>query len=135
MTQKKGFILDGFPRTIAQADALEHIVKIDSVVNFDISDDEVIKRLSGRRVCSSCGQSFHIEFVKPKKEGICDSCSGELIIRPDDKIEAIQKRLETYRTQTAPLIDYYTKKNLIVDIDARPASEKVLASFEAKFPH
>ena len=132
---KKGFILDGFPRTIAQADALENIVKIDSVINFDISDDEVIKRLSGRRVCSSCGQSFHIEFVKPKKEGICDSCSGELIIRPDDKIEAIQKRLETYRSQTAPLIDYYTKKNLIVNIDARPASEKVLASFEAKFPH
>ena len=132
---KKGFILDGFPRTIAQADALENIVKIDSVINFDISDDEVIKRLSGRRVCSSCGQSFHIEFVKPKKEGVCDSCSGELMIRPDDKIEAIQKRLETYRSQTAPLIDYYTKKNLIVDIDARPASEKVLASFEAKFPH
>ena len=132
---KRGFILDGFPRTIAQADALENIVKIDSVINFDISDDEVIKRLSGRRVCSSCGQSFHIEFVKPKKEGVCDSCAGELIIRPDDKIEAIQKRLETYRRQTAPLIVYYTKKNLIVDIDARPASEKVLASFEEKFPH
>ena len=131
---KKGFILDGFPRTIAQAEALESIIEIDSVVNFDISDDEVIKRLSGRRICSSCGQSFHVEFVKPKKEGICDSCSGELIIRADDKIEAIQKRLENYRKQTAPLIDYYSKKNLIVNIDARPSSDKVLNSFKLKFP-
>ncbi|UTY30611.1 adenylate kinase [Treponema putidum] len=132
---KNGFILDGFPRTIAQADALENIAKIHSVINFDISDDEVIKRLSGRRVCSSCGKSFHIEFVKPKKEGVCDSCSRELIIRPDDKIEAVQKRLETYRNQTAPLIDYYTKKNLIVNIDARPSTDKVLASFKVKFPN
>ena len=131
---KNGFILDGFPRTIAQAEALESIIEIDSVVNFDISDDEVIKRLSGRRICSSCGQSFHVEFVKPKKEGICDSCSCELIIRADDKIEAIQKRLENYRKQTAPLIDYYSKKNLIVNIDARPSSDKVLNSFKSKFP-
>ena len=131
---KNGFILDGFPRTIAQAEALESIIEIDSVINFDISDDEVIKRLSGRRICSSCGQSFHVEFVKPKKEGICDSCSGELIIRADDKIEAIQKRLENYRKQTAPLIDYYSKKNLIVNIDARPSSDKVLNSFKLKFP-
>ena len=131
---KNGFILDGFPRTIAQAEALESIIEIDSVVNFDISDDEVIKRLSGRRICSSCGQSFHVEFVKPKKEGICDSCSGELIIRADDKIEAIQKRLENYRKQTAPLIDYYSKKNLIVNIDARPSSDTVLNSFKLKFP-
>jgi len=131
---KNGFILDGFPRTIAQAEALESIIEIDSVVNFDISDDEVIKRLSGRRICSFCGQSFHVEFVKPKKEGICDSCSGELIIRADDKIEAIQKRLENYRKQTAPLIDYYSKKNLIVNIDARPSSDTVLNSFKLKFP-
>ena len=73
--------------------------------------------------------------TQPKKESVCDSCSGELIIRPDDKIEAVQKRLETYRNQTAPLIDYYTKKNLIVNIDARPSTDKVLASFTVKFPN
>ncbi len=128
-----GFILDGFPRTIAQADALENIVKIDAVVNFAIEDEEVIKRLSGRRVCSSCGQSFHVEFVKPKKEGVCDSCEGELITRPDDKIESIKTRLEAYRQQTAPLIDYYGKKDLTVDIDAKPPAQEVLKAFKEKF--
>ncbi len=113
---------------------MEKIVKIDSVVNFDISDNEVIKRLSGRRICSSCGKSFHIEFIKPKTEGVCDSCSGELITRPDDKIEAIENRLDTYRKQTAPLIDYYGKKNLTVNIDARPSSDEVLKNFISKFP-
>ncbi len=130
---KNGFILDGFPRTIAQADALENIVKIDAVVNFTIEDEEVIKRLSGRRICSSCGQSFHVEFVKPKKEGVCDSCEGELITRPDDKIESIKTRLEAYRLQTAPLIEYYSKKNLTVDIDAIPAAKDVLKAFKEKF--
>ncbi len=131
---KAGFILDGFPRTIAQADALQDIVKIDSVVNFDVNDDEVIKRLSGRRMCSGCGQSFHIEFMKPKKEGVCDSCGKELITRPDDKIEAIKNRLATYREQTAPLIDYYSKKDLTVDIDAKPPADEVLNAFRKKFP-
>lgn len=131
---KSGFILDGFPRTIAQAEALEKLVKIHYVINFDISDSEVIKRLSGRRICSSCGKSFHIEFVKPAKDGICDACGGDLIIRPDDTIEAIEKRLEAYRKQTAPLIDYYSKKNLTVNIDARPVSETVLKKFKEKFP-
>lgn len=130
---KNGFILDGFPRTIEQADALETIVKLDYVVNFDISDEEVIKRLSGRRVCSSCGQSFHVEFIKPKQDGICDSCGSDLITRPDDKIDSIQKRLETYRKQTAPLIDYYNKKQLTVNIDARPSSSEVLQSFKKIF--
>lgn len=131
---KSGFILDGFPRTIAQAEALEKLVKIHHVINFDISDSEVIKRLSGRRICSGCGKSFHIEFVRPVKDGICDACGNGLIIRPDDKIEAIEKRLEAYRKQTAPLIDYYGKKNLTVDIDARPVSAEVLKKFKEKFP-
>lgn len=131
---KRGFILDGFPRTIAQAEALEKIAKIDSVINFYIADSEVIKRLSGRRICSACGKSFHIEFVKPKKEGICDSCSGELITRPDDKVEAIEKRLTAYKKQTAPLIDYYAKKKLTVDIDAGKTSDAVLKSFTEQFP-
>lgn len=130
---QKGFILDGFPRTIPQAEALETIVKIDCVINFDISDEEVIRRLSGRRICSGCGQSFHIEFVKPKTEDICDSCGGGLIIREDDKIESVKNRLETYRKQTAPLIDFYKNKKLIKDIDARPAAAKILETFKTMF--
>jgi adenylate kinase len=126
---QKGYILDGFPRTIAQAEALEGFSKIDRVVNFDIPDAAVIERLSGRRVCKNCGANYHILFSKPKKDGICDLCGSELYTRDDDKPEAIQKRLEVYRAQTAPLIDYYRKKGLLVDVDARPAVDQVITNF------
>lgn len=126
---QKGYILDGFPRTIAQAEALEGFSRIDRVVNFDIPDAAVIERLSGRRVCKNCGANYHILFSKPKKDGICDLCGGELYTRDDDKPEAIQKRLEVYRAQTAPLIDYYRKKELLVDVDARPAVDQVITNF------
>lgn len=129
-----GFILDGFPRTIPQADALSSIVKLDTVINLDISDEEVIARLSGRRICSKCGRSFHIKFMKPQNEGTCDSCSASLITREDDKEEAIKKRLENYAKQTQPLIDYYKAKNLLVDIDARPSTQEILKNFILKFP-
>ena len=132
---KDGFILDGFPRTIPQAEALSKIIDIDSVVNFDIADNEVVGRLSGRRVCKNCGQNYHVEFMPPKSEGKCDKCDSELYTRDDDKIEAITHRLEVYRSQTAPLIDFYREKNLLTDIDARPATEKILAEFESKYPH
>ncbi len=130
---KNGFILDGFPRTIPQAEALDKIICVDSVVNFDIADNDVVKRLSGRRVCKSCGQNFHAEFMPPKKEGVCDACGSDLFIRDDDKIEAITHRLEVYRSQTAPLIDFYRNKQLLTDIDARPATELILQEFEQKF--
>lgn len=130
----QGFILDGFPRTIPQAEALAEIVAVDSAVNFDIADKDVVVRLSGRRVCKNCSQNYHIEFMPPKKEGVCDKCGGELFIREDDKIEAITKRLEVYRAQTAPLIDYYRKKSKLKDIDARPASGAVLETFKEAFP-
>lgn len=136
LTQKdaqKGFILDGFPRTIPQAEALEKIIEIEAVVNFDIADNDVVKRLSGRRVCKACGQNFHEEFMPPKKEGICDVCGAALFIRDDDKPEAISHRLDVYRSQTEPLIDFYRKKKLLTDIDARPATEKILEEFESKF--
>jgi adenylate kinase len=132
---KAGFILDGFPRTIPQAEALEKIILIDSVVNFDIADNDVVKRLSGRRVCKSCGQNYHVEFMPPKKEGSCDACGADLYIRDDDKIEAISHRLEVYRNQTAPLIDFYKNKKLLTDIDARPSTEVILEEFEQKFPN
>ncbi len=131
---KDGFILDGFPRTIPQAEALAGIISIDAAVNFDIADSEVVARLSGRRVCKVCSQNYNIDFVKPKVEGKCDKCGGELFIREDDKIESITKRLEVYRAQTAPLIDYYRKAGKLKDIDARPASGVILENFKSIFP-
>lgn len=131
---QKGFILDGFPRTIPQADALAEIVAVDAVVNFDIADSEVVERLSGRRVCKGCGQNYHIKFMPSAKEGLCDKCGTELYTRDDDKIEAITHRLEVYRDQTAPLIEYYRAKNQLVDIDARPATDIILDEFKKKFP-
>jgi adenylate kinase len=127
---KKGYILDGFPRTIAQAEALAAFSNVDKVINFDIPDSGVIERLGGREVCRKCGYNFHKIFNKPSKEGICDHCGGEVYVRDDDKPEAIQKRLEVYRKQTAPLIDYYRQKGLLIDIDARPMVDEVIISFK-----
>ena len=127
---QKGYILDGFPRTIAQAEALSTFSKVDKVVNFDIPDSGVIERLGGREVCRKCGFNFHKIFNKPSKEGICDHCGGEVYVRDDDKPEAIQKRLEVYRQQTAPLIDYYRQKGLLIDIDARPMVDEVIINFK-----
>jgi adenylate kinase len=127
---KNGFILDGFPRTIPQAQALDSAVRIDAAVNFDIADNEVIERLSGRRVCKGCGKNYHITFKPSKKEGACDECGSELFTRDDDKTDAITHRLEVYRQQTAPLIDYYREKKLLRDIDARPKTELILDSFK-----
>jgi adenylate kinase len=125
-----GYILDGFPRTIPQAEALAAFSKVDTVVNFDIPDSSVLKRLGGRRVCRGCSRNFHAAFDAPKKEGVCDYCGGDLYIRDDDKPEAIQKRLEVYRAQTAPLIDFYRKKGVLIDVDARPAIDEVVKNFK-----
>ncbi|MDR2313582.1 MAG: adenylate kinase [Spirochaetaceae bacterium] len=125
-----GYILDGFPRTIPQAEALDGFTTLDRVVNFDLPDELVLKRLGGRRTCTHCGANFHILFNKPKKEGRCDSCGGELYIRDDDKETAVAKRLEVYREQTAPLTGYYREKGLLVDVDASPAQEQVVENFK-----
>jgi adenylate kinase len=127
---KKGYILDGFPRTIPQAEALADFSKVEKVINFDIPDSGVLERLGGRRVCRKCGYNFHAVFNKPKKEGICDYCGAEVYIRDDDKSEAVQKRLEVYRAQTAPLIDYYREKGLLLDIDARPMVDEIVVNFK-----
>jgi adenylate kinase len=127
---KKGYILDGFPRTIPQAEALAKFSSVDRVVNFDIPDASVVERLSGRRVCRGCGANYHTVFQKPKKAGVCDACGGELYTREDDKEEAIQKRLEVYRAQTAPLIDHYRAKGLLSDVDARPLVDEVVVGFK-----
>ena len=127
---QKGYILDGFPRTIPQADALSGFSLVDNAVNFDLSDTVVVERLGGRRTCRGCGTNFHIVFGRPRQDGICDACGKELYIREDDREEAIKKRLEVYREQTAPLIDYYRKKGLLIDIDASPSVEIVVENFK-----
>ena len=136
-----GFILDGFPRTIIQARELESIAKefeftIDAVINLEIELDRLIPRLSGRRTCKECGASYHIEYNPPKQEGICDNCGGELYQRPDESEEAVKVRLDTYEKQTSPLIDYYTVKGQITNINGDQSMEDVFkdikASLEAK---
>ena len=123
-----GFILDGFPRTIAQADALMEMTALDRVVNFVLDKEEIVKRLSGRRVCKSTGRTYHIIYNPPKVEGIDDETGEPLIQRDDDKEEAIRNRLEVYEASTAPLIDYYRQKGLLVDIDASKSPDEVLSS-------
>jgi adenylate kinase len=122
---RAGYILDGFPRTIPQAEALAVFSSVDRVVNFDIPDDLVLERLGGRRVCRQCGYNFHAVFDAPKKEGVCDYCGGEVYTRDDDHKEAVLKRLEVYRGQTALLIDYYRQRGLLIDVDARPSADRV----------
>ena len=113
----KGFILDGFPRTTEQAEALGEIVHLDAVVNFAADDETVVRRISGRRVCTACGEVHHVDWLK-EGQNTCDKCKGSLIIRPDDNEETVRKRLEVYARQTAPLIAYYREKGVLQDIDA-----------------
>jgi adenylate kinase len=108
----KGFLLDGFPRTIEQANTLEGITKIDVILQLDVPDEIIIERLSSRRICKKCGEVYNIRFLKPKKEGICDKCGGELYLRADDNPEVIKNRLKVYKDQTEPLIAYYKKKKI-----------------------
>lgn len=128
---EKGFILDGFPRTLQQAEALEEMSNelhrpLKAVVNLQVSEEEIIRRLSGRRICRNCGAIFHIVNMPPKKEGICDFCGGELYQREDDTPEAIRHRLQVYHQQTEPLIRLYKEKGLLVDINAeRPIEETI----------
>ena len=122
-----GYILDGFPRTIAQAEALEGIDTIDHVLNFVLSTEEIISRLSGRRLCKSTGRIYHIKSNPPKVEGIDDETGEPLIQRDDDKPEAIKHRLEVYEEQTAPLIEFYRNKGNIIDVDSAPSPETIVA--------
>lgn len=120
----KGFLLDGFPRTVAQADALEKLLakrqkRLDAVLSFQVPDDVIVKRLSGRRVCNSCGANYHVDFAPSRKEGVCDKCGGEIIQRKDDTEQTIKERLKVYKDQTQPLIDYYQKRGLLKLIDGQ----------------
>lgn len=120
---KKGFIMDGFPRTINQADEIIKVAKIDKVVNIQAEDTVIVERLSRRRVCEQCGFIYHLDFVKPNREGFCDKCSGALYQREDDKPNAIKERLKVYREKTEPLIEYYNKKGILIDVDGSGSPE------------
>ena len=118
----KGYVLDGFPRTIPQAEALTEALKgkneeIDYAVNVEVPDEVIVNRMSGRRACLACGGTYHVQFNPTKVDGICDACGGDLILRDDDKPETVTKRLEVYHNQTKPLIDYYTKAGKVVEVD------------------
>lgn len=129
---QKGFLLDGFPRTVPQADALGQILKeldmaLDAVVNIAVFREILIERLTGRRVCKACGATYHVIFNPASKDGVCDKCGGELYQRNDDKIETVGNRLDVYEAQTAPLIEYYKNKGLLKEIDGSQSMEAVLA--------
>ncbi len=126
----EGYVLDGFPRTIPQAEVLDHALeelgdKIDYAINIDIADEVIVSRMSGRRACLTCGATYHTEYIIPVKEGICDKCGSELILRDDDKAETVLKRLQVYHTQTQPLIDFYENKKVLKSVDGTKKLEMV----------
>ncbi len=131
---KNGFILDGFPRTIPQAEAFEKLGIEVKVVNFEVDNELIIARLSNRRVCKNCKANFNVKFIPSNVEGICDKCGGELITREDDKLESITHRLEVYRSETEPLIAFYRNLNKMTDIDSARDSSLVLVDFKKLFP-
>lgn len=130
---KKGYILDGFPRNVAQAEALDKMLNglgmsLDAALSVDVPFDDLMKRLTGRRTCKSCGQMYNIYFTPPKKEGVCDKCGGELFQRNDDKEETIKKRLEVYNSQTAPLIEYYGKKGILKSVNGTGSIDDIFSN-------
>ena len=129
---EKGYVLDGFPRTIPQAECLDEALKnlgekVDFAINVEVPDENIINRMSGRRACVACGATYHIVHIPTKVEGICDRCNAELILRDDDKPETVKKRLDIYHEQTQPLIDYYTNSNVLVEVDGTKDMNDVFA--------
>ena len=127
---KNGFVLDGFPRTIPQAEALDAALKninqkMDFAIDVDVPDDNIVNRMGGRRACLSCGATYHIEFNPTKAEGVCDACGAQTVLRDDDKPETVQKRLTVYHDQTQPLIDYYSKQDILKSVDGTQPMEDV----------
>ena len=129
---KNGYVLDGFPRTIPQADVLDSELtklgdKVDYAINVDVPDENIVRRMSGRRACLKCGATYHIEHIPPKTEGICDKCGSELVQREDDKPETVQNRLSVYHEQTQPLIEYYDKKNILKTVNGTKDMQEVFS--------
>lgn len=132
---KNGYVLDGFPRTIPQAEVLDEALtklgdRIDFAIDVDVPDENIVRRIGGRRACVTCGATYHIEHVPPKKEGICDTCGSELILRDDDKPETVSNRLKVYHEQTQPLIDFYSKKGVLKSVDGTVDMMDVFAAIK-----
>lgn len=129
----KGFILDGVPRTLAQAQAMENMgIEIDHVIDLEVSDDVIVRRMSGRRVCESCGAPYHVEANPPKAEGVCDHCGGKLITRKDDRAETVKERLEVYHSVTEPLKDFYAERGLLQTVPGGQGSVEDISAAVAK---
>ena len=133
----KGFLLDGFPRTLAQAQALTKLLdqlgqKLNATVCINVPDNVVVERLSGRRICRACGANFHVKYLVPKKQGVCDKCGGELYQRADDQAETIKNRLAVFHRQTAGLIEYYRKLGLLAEVPGELPPKEVQASIDAR---
>ena len=131
---ENGFLLDGFPRTIPQAEALEQICQVDAVIEILVPDAAIVNRMAGRRTCPSCGATFHVSHNPPKQEGVCDVCGGEVYQRADDQEETVRNRFRVYQDQTAPLIEYYREKGLLKPVNCEDSVEanfkKVLAAIQ-----
>ena len=130
---KNGYVLDGFPRTIPQAEVLDKALSemgdaIDYAINVDVPDENIVRRMSGRRACLACGATYHIAHIPPKKEGICDTCGQELVLRDDDKPETVLNRLKVYHDQTQPLIDFYAAKGVLKNVDGTVDMKDVFAA-------
>ena len=129
---KSGYILDGVPRTIAQAEALEKAgIAFDAVVSLEISEEEILSRMSGRRVCGACGSSYHVANLPPRVEGICDNCGGQLVQRKDDAPETVRERLKVYHTETEPLVEFYRQRGLLRPVASAGDREETTAAILA----
>ncbi|MCD7807047.1 MAG: adenylate kinase [Lachnospiraceae bacterium] len=133
---ENGYVLDGFPRTIPQAEVLDRALSemgdaVDYAVNVDVPDENIVRRMSGRRACLSCGATYHVEHIPPKKEGICDVCGQPLVLRDDDKPETVKNRLKVYHEQTQPLIDFYSQKGILRTVDGTVDMKDVFAAITA----
>ena len=133
---KNGYVLDGFPRTIPQAEVLEDALnklndKIDFAINVEVPDENIIRRMGGRRACVACGATYHVEHIPPKTENVCDRCESGLILRDDDKPETVKNRLEIYHEQTQPLIDFYSNKGVLKEVDGTVDMKEVFAAIKA----
>ncbi len=132
---KNGYLLDGFPRTIAQAEELDNILSemnssLDCVISIEVLDEEIIQRITGRRMCKECGAVYHIKYSPPSKDGICDKCGGNLYQRDDDKEETVRERLEVYKKQTEPLKEYYNKKGILKEVEGTGSIDSIFASID-----
>jgi adenylate kinase len=131
LAEADGFVLDGYPRNVDQAEYLDDATTIDVVAVLDVAREELVERLTGRRVCSDCGANYHVEFSPPEREGVCDECGGELIQREDDAEETVRARLDTFDEQTAPVIDYYEGREAYVEVDGEGTPDEVWADLRA----